>query len=82
MSFQIDEFAGKPEAVLYYLDNFNEHPSATFMVEPIRKTIHALLDKLIKAKIAPTVLFKARGFVTSDGHVELEISLRTVRRQP
>jgi hypothetical protein len=81
MSFDIREFAGKPEAVLYAVENYRglDHesvPLAKPAIEALREVIRRL------GNCTPTIVFKARGYVTSEGSAEIEIHIRTIPSMP
>jgi hypothetical protein len=80
MSFEIRECAGKPEAVLYAVENYSLHPSAETLAKPAIDALREVVRRL--GKCTPTVVFRARGFVTSDGHAEIEVSIRTIPSAP
>lgn len=80
MSFEIGECAGKPEAVLYAVENYGLHPSAESLAKPAIDALREVVRRL--GKCTPTIVFKARGFVTSDGMAEIEVHIRTIPSVP
>lgn len=80
MSFEIRECAGKPEAVLYAVENYGLHSSAESLARPAIDALREVVRRL--GTSVPTVVFKARGFVTSDGSAEVEIHIRTIPSMP
>jgi len=80
MSFEIRECAGKPEAVLYAVENYGLHPESESLAKPAIDALREVVRRL--GKCTPTVTFKAHGYVASDGSAELEIHIRTIPSAP
>ena len=80
MSFDIRECAGKPKAILYTIENYGLHPSAESLASPAIDALREVVRRL--GECTPTLTFRARGFVTSEGQAEIEIHIRTIPSQP
>lgn len=80
MSFDIHECAGKPEAILYAVENYGLHPASESLAKPAIDALREVVRRL--GKCTPTVVFKARGYVASDGSAQMEISIRTIPSVP
>lgn len=80
MSFEIRECAGKPEAVLYAVENYGLHRESESLAKPAIDALREVVRRL--GKCTPTLIFKANGFVASDGSAHMEIHIRTIASAP
>ena len=80
MSFEIRECAGKPEAVLYAVENYGVHHESVSLAKPAIDALREVVRRL--GECTPTIVFKARGYVSSDGSAEIEIHIRTIASAP
>ncbi len=80
MSFEIRQCAGKPEAILYAVENYSLHRESESLAKPAIDALREVVRRL--GKSTPTVTFMARGYVTSDGSAEIEIHIRTIPSVP
>jgi hypothetical protein len=80
VSFDIRECAGKPEAVLYAVENYGLHSESESLAKPAIDALREVVRRL--GECTPTLVFSARGYVASDGSAEIEIHIKTIRSAP